>query len=87
MGDKQAVTCRGIDIHPMLHIQKYGPLHVHAHKCAQKHNSLMENAEGEFSMSYCFMNTIYKVLAGSATLLVVSSVVGCAAVKVITGCE
>lgn len=87
MGDKQAVSCREMDIHLMLHIQKYGPLHVHTHKRTQKHSGLIENAEGEFSMSFCFMNAIYKVLADSATLLVVSSVVGCAAVEVMTGCE
>lgn len=49
------------------------------------HGGLIENAEGEFSVSYCFMNTIYKALADWAALLVVSS--GSALVKVMTGCE
>lgn len=60
---------------------------INAHRNSRCGSSLIENAEGEFGVSYCFMNAIYKVLADSATLLVVSSVVGCAAVKVMTGCE
>lgn len=60
-------------------------LHTNAHRHSHCHSSLIENAAGEFSVSYCFMNSIYKVLAVCAALLVVSS--GCAVVKVMTGCE
>lgn len=58
-------------------------MHINVHR--HSHSSLIENAAGEFSVSHCFMNSIYKVFAVCATLLVVSS--ACAALKVMTGCE
>lgn len=59
--------------------------HINVHRHSDCYSSLIENASGEFSVSHCFMNSIYKVFAVCAALLVVSS--GCAVVKVMTGCE
>lgn len=47
------------------------------------YSSLIENPVREFSLSYCFMNTIYEVTADCTALLVVST--SCAIVKVMTG--
>lgn len=58
---------------------------ISAHRNSHCHGSLIENAAGELSVSYCFMNTIYKALADCAALLVVSA--GRAVVKVMTDCE
>lgn len=60
-------------------------MHINVHRHSHRHRNLIENAAREFSESHCFMNSIYKVLAVSAALLVVSS--GCAVVKVMAGCE
>lgn len=80
---------RNGDIHLMPHnLKNTAPrtcTHINAHRHSHRHSSLIENAAGEFSVSHCFMNSIYKVLAVCAALLVVSS--GCAVVKVMTGCE
>ena len=77
---------RNRDIHPMLHKRKYGPLctcmHINVHRHSHCHSGLIENAAREFSVSHCFMNFIYKVLAVCAALLVVTSC--CAVVKVMT---
>ena len=73
---------------PPHNLKNTAPSHVHARKRTHTDTvvaSLIENAAGEFSVSHCFMNSIYKVLAVCAALLVVSS--GCAVVKVMTGCE
>ena len=77
------------DIHPAPHnLKNTAPCTctpINARRNSRRHSSLIENAAGEFSVSYCFMNSIYKVLADCAALLVVSS--GCAVVKVMTGCK
>lgn len=58
-------------------------MHINVQQNGHFHNSSTENAAVEFSMSHCFMNSMYKVLAVSTALLVVSLV--CAVVKVMTG--
>ncbi len=59
--------------------------YISARRNSHFHCSLIENAAGEFNVSYCFMNSIYKVLADCAALLVVSP--GCTVVKIMTGFE
>lgn len=57
-------------------------MHINVQRNIHFHNSSTENAVMEFGMSYCFMNSIYKVLAVSAAPSVVSLVR--AVVKVMT---